>query len=368
MVAPPLTATTSASPTAVPTAPPTAPPAPRATAAAQPRTGVRPQPTPTQADLRWDPAQFEPDAATPCTIATRSQVADALNQTMLFANGSATCCATAYFSIVLRPLSWMAAEAATSGAVGGDLCIPDGYWENLGWHLANFAAGMHTNVIGDVGSYNPGKCHFPRGLKEALWAELRAWACTYAPAAERIGAAPAVRFTIPVYSGSVDARTVPGGSVVGDLRQCPTAARGGGGGQGGGRVAPTTRWDDHRPVGGGAAVAALARFGLTISSAEGSVNVNVGGHQGGAKLQGKKPQRSKTRNRFKLHARRAAAFAPSSKRCRTCPRQYMPVNSRYCCARMCTSFGRAMDLAATSGAPSQAGCCVKMNRRCRTTK
>lgn len=295
-------------------------------------------------------------------------MADALNQTMLFANGSATCCATTYFSIVLRPLSWMAAKAATDDADAGDLCIPDGYWENLGWHLANFAAGMHTSVIADVGPYHPGKCNFPRGLKEALWAEQRAWACTYAPAAERIGATPAVRFTIPVYSASVDARTVPGGSVVDDLKQCPTAAPGAGGGDGGGGLAPTTRWADHPPVGGGAAVAALARTGLIISSAKGSVDVDLGDVEGDAQGKDKKPQKKKKQKQSKPRTRIAAAFEPSSKRCRTCPHQYIPVNSRYCCARLCTSFGEAMDLAATSGAPSQAGCCVKMNRLCRTTK
>jgi len=249
--------------------------------------------------------------------------------------------------------------------IAGDLCVPDGYWENLGWHLANYAAAANTRVLVDVSGYALNKCRFPSDLKTALRGEQAAWACAYAPAAARIAAASAVQFALPVRTGKVVAIDVDGTKVVGDLKRCPStvaatirsAVAG----------VPTVRLGDGRQGGRDAAAPA----GLAATAAHMVTDIDLGGLEswspGPPASQQKRIGKSATAHGG-VWGRPVDAFRPAVPRCRSCPRDYDAINDHYCCARMCTTYGRAMDAAATAGSPSRAGCCVKMNRKCQNTK
>jgi len=255
---------------------------------------------------------------------------------------------------------------STADGVAGDLCVPDGYWENLGWHLANYAAATHTRVLADVSGYGLDKCRFPSDLKDALRGEQAAWACAYAPAAARIAAAPAVQFALPVRTGTVVAIDVDGATVVGDLKKCPSTAvatvRAAAAG------VMTVRLGDgrrgRRDVAAPAGLAATAAHVVTDVDLGGLVDWPPGPPAGHTKPSGK----SATAHDDGDLDRPTAALRPSLPRCRSCPRDYDAINDYYCCARLCTTYGKAMDAAATAGSPSQAGCCVKMNRKCQNTK
>eukprot|EP00168_Porphyra_purpurea_P015779 TRINITY_DN4929_c0_g1_i1.p1 TRINITY_DN4929_c0_g1~~TRINITY_DN4929_c0_g1_i1.p1 ORF type:complete len:299 (-),score=77.29 TRINITY_DN4929_c0_g1_i1:80-916(-) len=278
---------------------------------------------------------------------------------MWAANGSTSCCSTAYFELVLRPLSWMGA----AGGGAGDLCVPNGYWENLGWHLANYAVAMRTHVLADVSGYGMDKCRFPSDLKAALFSEQTAWACAYAPASARIAAAPAVQFVLPVKTGKVEVVDVPGSSVVDDLRLCPSTAAATARLAAAG--APTVRLGDGRRGGRDAAVPA----GLAATAVHTVTDVDLGWPPGPpASLERPAAERVSVTAPGEGVQQPTAAFRPSSSRCRSCPHNYEAVNEYYCCARICTNYGRAMDLAVTAGSPCRAGCCVKMNRKCQNTK
>ncbi|KAK1869030.1 hypothetical protein I4F81_011512 [Pyropia yezoensis] len=306
----------------------------------------------------WDPQQFEPAAATPCTVYPEGAVVKALGRTLSFANGKASCCASAYFNSVLRPLSWMQA----AGRPRGDLCIPDAYWETLGWHVANFATGMHKRALGEEGTYGLPSCRFPDRLLESLTEEQQNWACVYAPMAGVLGAGDGTRFVLPAYTNAVSPETIPGREVVADLRQCPGTPAAGFPS----RVAlldgtSQRSWMDQED--GGSSSTAVDLSTPTASGAGGGTKRSRWDKQSGSSIS--KEERARL---HKEAAEKKRTLAPSPRRCGLCPVRYTAINDRWCCARYCDWYSDSMALAVTSRQPSQLGCCVKMNKRCITSK
>lgn len=310
----------------------------------------------------WDPQQFEPAAATPCTVYSEAAVVNALGRTLAFAEGHASCCASAYFNWVLRPLSWM----QVVGRPRGDLCIPDTYWENLGWHVANFATGMHQHVLAEGGSYGLPTCRFPDGLLKSLMEEAMNWACVYVRQATALGAEDATRFELPAYSNAVRPVAIPGSEVVAELRQCPADPVGGTSSRtvlpdGTGRL----DWMGHD---GGADEEGGDSFSTTVElmspPKSGSAEARESRwHQTNSRHTPENDAKQQT-----AAASRRRKLAPSHRRCGRCPVRYTPINDRWCCARYCDWYSNSMALAVTSRLPSQFGCCVKMNKRCITSK
>ncbi|GAB0491748.1 hypothetical protein MMPV_003003 [Pyropia vietnamensis] len=307
----------------------------------------------------WNPQQFEPSTTTPCTNYSEAKVLDALGSSITFANGNASCCASAYFTWVLRPLSWM----QVVGRPRGELCIPDGFWENLGWHVANFAMGMHTAELGEQGTYELPACHFPDGLLDSLMDEAQNWACLYAQQAASLSAEELTLFVLPAYSNAVRPEVIPGSEAAADLRRCPAMQAAGASSR---AAIPdgTDRFsiEHHGSADGGGSFRTLVNLspwpGRDRTTTQQSRWHSAGSTQ-------------KTTDDARRQAKsdpRKSMLAPSDRRCGLCPVRYTPINDRWCCARYCDWYSSSMDLAVTSRQLSQFGCCVKMNKRCITSK
>lgn len=306
----------------------------------------------------WDPQQFEPAAATPCTVYSEAAVVAALGRTLTFANGRASCCASAYFSSVLRPLSWMRAPGRPHGS---DLCIPDTYWENLGWHVANFATGMHKDALSEEGSYGLTVCRFPDHLLTALRVEQENWACVYARRAAELGAGSATRFVLPAYTNAVRPKIIPGSEVAADLRQCPANPEADAAASRAGLPDGTARfaWLQAAEDSSSTTVQLLTPTANATGAGTKQSRWEVRRHNDTPQVRAK---------RLAEAAKRKATLAPSPRRCGRCPIRYTAINDRWCCARYCDWYSNSMALAVTSRLPSQFGCCVKMNKRCITSK
>lgn len=304
----------------------------------------------------WDPAQFQPTAITPCTVYDRASVVAALGRTLSFADGRASCCAAAYFTTVLRPLSWMQAP----GRPVGYLCIPDAYWANLGWHVANFATGMHRRDLGEAGTYGLPSCRFPDHLLESLKAEQRNWACVYARLAPGLGKTNAAGFVLPAYSNTVRAKVISRSVIAADLRGCPAGAAADAAGSA--RVAA-----DTGRAGGAVGAGRSSRTMVSLASLGPSPKVNDEKSRWGPPVPPTVSEAKAAEERAATETKKAT-LAPTARRCGLCPVQYTAINDRWCCARWCDWYSDSMALAVTSRQPSQFGCCIKMNKRCITSK
>lgn len=307
-----------------------------------------------QVSTLWDPSQFQPTAITPCTVYDVAAVVTALGRMLSFADGKASCCAAAYFTWVLTPLSWMQAP----GRPVGNLCIPDTYWANLGWHVANFATGMHQRNLGEEGTYGLPSCRFPDHLLSSLKTEQRNWACVYARLAPGLGRAWAMRFVLPQYTNRVYPRVIAGSAVAADLRGCPAGAAAGVAGSA--RVAVDTG-QAGRAVGTGGS----SRTMVTLAALSSPPTAGGNESRWGASAPRTISEEQAARERAETETKKAT-LTPTARRCGLCPVQYTAINDRWCCARWCDWYSDSMALAVTSRLPSQFGCCIKMNKRCIT--
>lgn len=141
------------------------------------------------ASASWLPHRYVPPHPwSVCTLTTVDAVAAALTRTIELSlpkekgggrngSGGGMPCAARYFAPLLAPLSWMASRTPP-----GYLCIPNAYFEAIGWHAANYAtaaASQKTPRLLAMDAAAPGGCAMSARLIQALHQENAAWACAY---------------------------------------------------------------------------------------------------------------------------------------------------------------------------------------------